>query len=154
MLKNSKTQLPVKKISSFLISHFSFLIALLAILLLPEQTYAYDFMWDDSKYVFQGIGSSVSIQLPIYDKDGRDMWVIDGYVYVKAAGKSEQTLLHYKSEGDISGSAKWYSTIPINFATIDRYADGQWYDMQGRKLPRRPQRKGVYIYNGQKTIIE
>jgi hypothetical protein len=42
----------------------------------------------------------------------------------------------------------------INFATINRYADGQWYDMQGRKLAKRPQRKGVYIYNGQKTIIE
>jgi hypothetical protein len=32
--------------------------------------------------------------------------------------------------------------------------DGQWYDIQGRKLTERPTRKGVYIYNGQKKIVE
>lgn len=78
----------------------------LLMLLSAERASAYDFMWDGDKYVFRNIGTSVSIELPIYDKDGRDMWVIDGYVYVKAAGKQEVTLLHYKSQGDISGSAK------------------------------------------------
>ena len=42
----------------------------------------------------------------------------------------------------------------INFATISNMLDGQWYDIQGRKLTERPTRKGVYIYNGQKTIVE
>ena len=42
----------------------------------------------------------------------------------------------------------------INFATVSNMHDGQWYDMQGRKLVERPTRKGVYIYNGQKTIVE
>ncbi len=42
----------------------------------------------------------------------------------------------------------------IDFIGIDRFADGSWYDMQGRKLSRRPVRKGVYIFNGQKTFIE
>jgi hypothetical protein len=42
----------------------------------------------------------------------------------------------------------------IDFIGIDRFADGSWYDMQGRKLSRRPVRKGVYIFNGQKTLIE
>ena len=42
----------------------------------------------------------------------------------------------------------------INFTTIDRVADGAWYDMQGRKLQKQPTTKGVYIYNGQKTIVE
>ncbi len=42
----------------------------------------------------------------------------------------------------------------INFTTLDRYADGSWYDLQGRKLQKQPTTKGVYIYNGQKTIVE
>ena len=42
----------------------------------------------------------------------------------------------------------------INFATVGNMHDGQWYDMLGRKLVERPTRKGVYIYNGQKTIVE
>lgn len=29
----------------------------------------------------------------------------------------------------------------------------QWYDLQGRRLPDRPQRKGLYIHNGQKESI-
>ena len=41
----------------------------------------------------------------------------------------------------------------IIFSSVGRYADGQWYDLLGRKLPKRPQRAGVYIYNGQKLII-
>ena len=42
----------------------------------------------------------------------------------------------------------------IDFTSISRYADGQWYDLQGRKLNKRPRQTGVYIYNGQKTIVE
>ena len=42
----------------------------------------------------------------------------------------------------------------VNFTTIERFADGSWYDIQGRKLPKKPTRKGIYIYNGQKTIVE
>ena len=91
-----------RKAKYFLIHSFMLLLMLLS----AERASAYDFMWDESRYMAIGMGTSVSFELPIYDKDGRDMWVIDGYVTVKAAGKSEVTVLHYKSEGDISGSAK------------------------------------------------
>lgn len=42
----------------------------------------------------------------------------------------------------------------INFATVSNMQDGEWYDIQGRKLTERPTRKGVYIYNGQKQIVK
>jgi hypothetical protein len=42
----------------------------------------------------------------------------------------------------------------INFATVSRYADGVWYDLMGRKYDKRPQQRGVYIFNGQKIIIK
>ena len=42
----------------------------------------------------------------------------------------------------------------INFASVGNMQDGQWYDIQGRKLPERPTRRGVYIYNGKKKIVK
>ena len=60
-------------------------------------------------------------------------------------------IMTYRSDS-VSGSVS--EPTLINFTTIDRYADGSWYDMQGRKLQLQPTRKGVYIYNGQKTIVE
>ena len=32
--------------------------------------------------------------------------------------------------------------------------EGAWYDLSGRKLQRRPNRKGVYILNGRKTVVK
>ena len=77
-----------RKVDSFL------MISMLSLLMLlsAERVSAYDFMWDSDKYVFRNIGTSVSIELPIYDKDGRDMWVIDGYVKVKAAENNEEAM--------------------------------------------------------------
>ena len=60
-------------------------------------------------------------------------------------------IMTYRSDS-ISGTVG--EPTLINFTTIDRYADGSWYDIQGRKLQKQPTRKGVYIYNGQKTIVE
>ena len=31
---------------------------------------------------------------------------------------------------------------------------GEWYDLSGRKLDKRPATKGVYIVNGKKTVIK
>ena len=60
-------------------------------------------------------------------------------------------IMTYRSDS-VSGTLS--EPTLINFTTIDRYAEGSWYDMQGRKLQQRPTMKGVYIYNGQKTIVE
>ena len=30
----------------------------------------------------------------------------------------------------------------------------RWYDLQGRKLSRRPQRKGIYIVEGRKVVVK
>ena len=58
---------------------FMFLpILLLLMLFSPGRAQAYDFMWDDNKYMFISMGTSVSIEIPIYDKDGRDMCAIYG----------------------------------------------------------------------------
>ena len=35
-----------------------------------------------------------------------------------------------------------------------KWSDGDWYDLNGRKLPDVPNRKGVYIINGKKVVIK
>jgi hypothetical protein len=41
----------------------------------------------------------------------------------------------------------------ISFARSDN-ADGKWYSMNGVQLPKRPTKKGIYIYNGNKVVIK
>ena len=41
----------------------------------------------------------------------------------------------------------------ISFARSD-YADGKWYNVNGVQLPKRPTKKGIYIYNGNKVVIK
>ncbi len=41
----------------------------------------------------------------------------------------------------------------INFVTIDR-KDGRWYTINGVQLSKRPEKKGMYIYNGNKIVIK
>ena len=45
------------------------------------------------------------------------------------------------------------STTRINDVNADD-EDGDWYDLNGRKLQAKPQRKGVYILNGQKKVVK
>ena len=33
-------------------------------------------------------------------------------------------------------------------------ADGAWYDLQGRKYNSKPTKKGIYIFNGKKTVVK
>ena len=45
----------------------------------------------------------ITMKLALYDCDGADCWVKDGYVYVEAEGESsKKTVLHYKAETDIN----------------------------------------------------
>ena len=41
----------------------------------------------------------------------------------------------------------------INFVRAD-YADGQWYNISGMKLQKRPTQSGVYIFNGKKVLVK
>ena len=45
----------------------------------------------------------ITMKLALYDCDGADCWVKDGYVYVEAEGESsKKTVLRYKAETDIN----------------------------------------------------
>ena len=52
----------------------------------------------------------------------------------------------------VIGSPEQPTDISFTSATYD-YSDGHWYTLDGTRLPRKPQRPGLYIHNG-KVINE
>lgn len=87
--------------------------------------------------------------------------------YLSIAGDSQQPILFaIEREGEIVASTAEimaFSTnavigspeMPtvINFMQAD-YEDGVWYTVGGIKLPQKPTRKGLYIYNGKKVVVK
>ena len=82
---------------------------LLALLLAHAQrSFAVDYMKDKMYYQVIGGGPSVIFMLPVYDKDGRDMWAITpSMVVVKKHGaeKGETVFGYSVQKGNIDGSA-------------------------------------------------
>ena len=115
-------------------------IVLLLIMFMPVRAMAYDWMWDASSYQITGMGSKISLKLPVYDKDGRDMWVTDGYISVSAQDMSQKQLLFYKSQGNISSSSKNnYTTFKTSMNGVLKVKDpsGSWVRVtsDGIRLP-------------------
>ena len=45
-------------------------------------------------------------------------------------------------------------TTKITNTNLPNLTNGDWYDLNGRKLNRKPTAKGVYIFNGQKVVVK
>ena len=45
-------------------------------------------------------------------------------------------------------------TTKIANTNITNITNGNWYDLNGRKLDKMPTKKGVYIMNGRKVVIK
>ena len=45
-------------------------------------------------------------------------------------------------------------TTGVRSNTASSLNGGEWYDLNGRKLSKKPTRKGLYIFNGRKTLIK
>ena len=59
-----------------------------------------------------------------------------------------------KSRGNTRSIVNGGNTTGIN-SVEDRIIDNEgWYDLRGRKLQAKPNRKGIYIHNGQKVVIQ
>ena len=58
-------------------------------------------------------------------------------------------------EAKIVGIYKHYSSEYLTgINAVQTMSNGQWYDMNGRKLDAKPTKKGVYILNGKKVAIK
>ena len=74
------------------------------------------FIADPAQYEFTANGANVRMKIPFYDKWGRDSWVKEGAVKVKADGK-EETLFTFVPEGNID-DANMYNQVAFT-ATAD-----------------------------------
>ena len=79
----------------------------------PEDTWRYTVMLNGTK--------QLKLDMPVYDEDGYDSWIDDGYVYITIEGGQKETLFHYSSK-DKSGdypysrctgawTARWCSPV-------------------------------------------
>ena len=88
-------------------------------------------------------------------------------LYLSIAGNSKQPIwFAIEREGEIVASTGQVMTFATNavVGTPDEptainfvrtaYEDGYWYTTNGQKLQRKPTRKGIYIYNGNKIVIK
>ena len=57
------------------------------------------------------------------------------------------------SDGGLASFDFMEDASAITDVEIKSHAAQQWFDLQGRRLPGRPQRKGLYIVNGHKVVV-
>lgn len=100
-----------------------------------------------------------------YDEDksqtalqGTTQYVLLGSQFVKLeAGSVLEKNRCYLYTGSAAASSRL--TLDFSATAVEAIANGQsttdnWYDMQGRRLNGKPQRKGLYIRNGQKVSVK
>ena len=93
------------------------------------------------------------------DMAGKDYYVCTGkdFVWVRAAGTIAANTCWFELTKDQPQNARSieFGDNTTGITGVNNVvADGQWYDLNGRKLEQKPTAKGVYIMNGKKQVIK
>ena len=93
------------------------------------------------------------------DMAGKDYYVCTGkdFVWVRAAGTIAANTCWLELTKDQPQNARSieFGDNTTGITGVNNVvADGQWYDLNGRKLEQKPTAKGVYIMNGKKHVIK
>ena len=81
----------------------------------------------------------------------------DGSVFLNAAHKAWLALPPTAGAREFFGLPDFEETSDIKHETLNiKHGDGEWYDLQGRKVAngQKPKAKGLYIVNGKKVVIK
>ena len=109
----------------------------------------------------QFVGTLEATTIPA-SATGADNYALNGYAFVWVKNAIEvganKCWLHIASQPaaaravtrSIVGGNGTTGIDAIENVTIDNEG---WYDMQGRKLQAKPNRKGIYIHNGKKVVV-
>ena len=109
----------------------------------------------------QFVGTLEATTIPA-SATGADNYALNGYAFVWVKNAIEvganKCWLHIASQHaaaravtrSIVGGNGTTGIDAIENVTIDNEG---WYDMQGRKLQAKPNRKGIYIHNGKKVVV-
>ena len=99
------------------------------------------------------------------DMAAADYYVCNGkqFVKVRGAGTLGANKAYLKFVTDQQLSAPQYISISgdlgegttrIDNLNVNDNENGEWYDLNGRKLNGKPVQKGIYIKNGKKIIVK
>ena len=113
--------------------------------------------------VYNGFKGTLSDQQMDGSSDAKDYYVVSGEYFslVRNAGTIKANRCWLEINKNVSQSAPRLiiggggeGTTGINGIDIDDANDGNWYDLNGRKLQGKPAQKGLYIKDGKKVVVK
>ena len=132
----------------------------LAAILLPQYASA---TYVDESYNYQVMlsgANTIKIQMPLYDQEGADCWIQDGYLnYTIVGGTGEKTqLLHVKAESDIDQSrdyvyAEFYFLPTSSYVLTPGTGNPIYFDMEHGYMARPKVSRSANSTNFSVTIV-
>ncbi len=113
--------------------------------------------------VYNGFKGTFSDQQMNGSSDAKDYYVVSGEYFslVRNAGTIKANRCWLEINKNISQSAPRLiiggggeGTTGIDGVDIEDANDGNWYDLNGRKLQGKPAQKGLYIKDGKKVVVK
>ena len=104
-------------------------------------------------------GTLTALTVSADDMALSDYYACDGrsFVWVKDAGTiaaNRAWLQLDKRQPQLARRIVFGNVTGVSAIEGAQPADGDWYDLNGRKLATKPTRKGVFIHNGKKVVIK
>lgn len=100
----------------------------------------------DNKFVKVTAGTSIG-----YDDENPDYK--RGACYLELGGTTNAGTRGFYNIGDGEGTTAIREVISEG-VNSEKLADGEWFDLQGRRLNAKPNKSGLYILNGKKVVIK
>ena len=113
--------------------------------------------------VYNGFKGTLSDQQMNGSSDAKDYYVVSGEYFslVRNAGTIKANRCWLEINKNVSQSAPRLiiggggeGTTGIDGVDIEDANDGNWYDLNGRKLQGKPAQKGLYIKDGKKVVVK
>jgi hypothetical protein len=83
----------------------------------------------------------------VFERDYREVRPFEAYTVHRSNGPAPRFVPIIEMDADATG-------IEDVRCKMSDGRDDQWYDLKGNKLQQKPTRKGVYILNGRKVVVE
>jgi hypothetical protein len=107
-------------------------------------------------------GTATEKEFTAADMETADFYALSGgkiFVQVEGEGTlaANQCWLQFNHEltsGARSINIVFDETTKITNTNITNLTNGNWYDLNGRKLDKMPTKKGVYLFNGRKVVVK
>jgi hypothetical protein len=112
---------------------------------------------DDVQYAPEFIGTLEAATIAA-STDAQSNYAFNGkaFVWVKNAIEvgANKAWLSINNSNARAISIVFDETTKITNTNLTNITNGEWYDLNGRKLDKMPTKKGVYLFNGRKVVVK